>query len=96
MFEAAGLPYFNPHSFRNTLTQLAYSLELGLEASKAWSQNLGHEKPATTWTSYGRVESGRTAEILMRLSERGGHPPLQESVEDLVAKLARHPSINMK
>lgn len=96
MFEAADLPYFNPHSFRNTLTQLAYSLELGLEASKAWSQNLGHEKPATTWTSYGRVESGRTAEILAQLSEEVGHPRKQESVEDLIAKLARHPSITKK
>lgn len=96
MFEEAGLEYFNPHSFRNTLTQLAYSLELGLEASKAWSQNLGHEKPATTWTSYGRVESGRTAEILAHLSEEVGHRRKQESVEDLIAKLARHPSITKK
>lgn len=96
MFEAADLPYFNPHSFRNTLTQLAYSLGLGLEASKAWSQNLGHEKPATTWISYGRVESGRTAEILAQLSEEVGHPREQESVEDLIAKLAQHPSITKK
>lgn len=94
MFEAAGLQYFNPHSFRNTLTQLAYSLELGLEASKAWSQNLGHEKPATTWTSYGRVESGRTAVILAQLSEEHGRARKQESIEDLVAKLAQHPSLN--
>lgn len=94
MFEVAGLPYFNPHSFRNTLVQFGYSLKLGLEASKAWSQNLGHEKPATTWTSYGRVESGRTAEILKQLSEKGPHTPEEESLQDLVDKLARHPSIN--
>ena len=27
-FTRAGLPYFNPHSFRNTLVQLAYELKL--------------------------------------------------------------------
>lgn len=96
IFEAADLPYFNPHSFRNTLTKLAYSLELGSEASKAWSQNLGHEKQATTWTSYGKVESDRTAEILKQLSERDPKTQEQESLQALVDKLVRHPSINKK
>ena len=40
-FRRAGLPYFNPHSFRNTLVQLAYVLKLDAEQFKAWSQNLG-------------------------------------------------------
>jgi hypothetical protein len=34
----AGLPYFNPHSFRNTLDQLAYELKLHGEQPKACSQ----------------------------------------------------------
>jgi len=42
-FEAAGLPYFNPHSFRNTLGQLGERTCTTPEAFKAWSQNLGHE-----------------------------------------------------
>ena len=69
-FEAAGLPYFHPHSFRKTLAKFGYFLKLDLEQAKAWSQNLGHEKPITTWTSYGRIEDDRTAEILSELARR--------------------------
>jgi hypothetical protein len=36
-FKAVGVPYANPHSFRNTLVQLAYTLKLPPEAFKAWS-----------------------------------------------------------
>jgi integrase len=39
----AGLPYFNPHSLRNTLVQVAYDWKLDPESFKAWSQNLGHD-----------------------------------------------------
>lgn len=70
-FEAAGLPYFHPHSFRKTLAQLAYRLKLDLEQAKAWSQNLGHEKPMTTWASYGRIEDTRTGDILRGLADEG-------------------------
>lgn len=42
-FESAGLPYFNPHSFRTTLVQLGQTLCRDAEQFKAWSQNLGHE-----------------------------------------------------
>ncbi|MGA8570842.1 MAG: hypothetical protein ACLP7A_02030 [Desulfobaccales bacterium] len=40
-FNPAGLPYFNPHSFRNTLVQLGQDLCKTPEQFKAWSQNLG-------------------------------------------------------
>lgn len=73
-FEAAGLPYFHPHSIRKTLAHLAYRLKLDLESAKAWSQNLGHEHPITTWTSYGRIEDRRTAEIMARLAAGEGDP----------------------
>ena len=42
-FEQAGLPYFNPHSFRKTLVQLGETTCQSPEEFKAWSQNLGHE-----------------------------------------------------
>jgi integrase len=51
----AGLPYFNPHSLRSTLVQLAYELKLDAEQFKAWSQNLGHENCLTTFSSYGEI-----------------------------------------
>jgi len=63
-FEAAGLSYFHPHSFRKTLMQMAFRLKLDLEALKAWSQNLGHENLATSLNSYGEVADFRVAEIM--------------------------------
>jgi integrase len=63
----AGLRYYNPHSMRNTLVQLAYDLDLGPEAFKAWSQNLGHESCLTTFSSYGLIAPARQAEIMRSL-----------------------------
>ena len=48
-FEAGGLPYFNPHSFRNTLAALREKLCQPPEDFKAWSQNFGHDKVLTTF-----------------------------------------------
>ena len=70
-FQRAGLSYFNPHSFRNTLTQLGLELCKSPEEFKAWSQNLGHEKVLTTFTNYGAVRQDRQGEIIRRLGEPG-------------------------
>lgn len=40
-FEKYGLPYFNPHSFRDTLSMLGKKT-CTIEQYQAWSQNLGH------------------------------------------------------
>ena len=66
-FENAGLQYYNPHSFRNTLTQLGQQLCQTPEDFKAWSQNLGHEQVLTTFLSYGQVGSNRQEEIIRGL-----------------------------
>lgn len=63
-FEAAGLPYSNPHSLRDTLAMLGEKRCRTPEEFKAWSQNLGHEHVLTTFTSYGTVSAGRQAEII--------------------------------
>lgn len=67
-FAAAGLPYFNPHSLRNTLVQLGERVCVTPEAFKAWSQNLGHEGVMTTLTSYGAVAPHRQAELIRGLA----------------------------
>jgi len=67
-FAAAGLPYFNPHSFRNTLVRLGQEVCRTPEQFKAWSQNLGHEKVMTTFTSYGEVGCQRQGEIIRDLA----------------------------
>ena len=72
-FEAAGLPYFNPHSFRSTLAQLGETLCQTPEQFKAWSQNLGHEGVLTTFYSYGAVGPRRQGEIIKDLSLSKGN-----------------------
>jgi integrase/recombinase XerD len=68
-FEGVGLPYYNPHSIRKTLTQVGERVCQTPEEFKAWSQNLGHEQVMTTFRSYGSVPQARQAEIMRRLSE---------------------------
>ncbi len=67
-FEHAGLPYFNPHSFRDTLVKLGEVICKTPEDFKAWSQNLGHEGVMTTFLSYGQVAKQRQGEILKLLA----------------------------
>jgi integrase len=67
-FSRAGLPYFNPHSFRNTLVQIGEEVCKTPEDFKSWSQNLGHEKVLTTFLSYGEVGYRRQGEIIKGLS----------------------------
>jgi integrase len=79
-FVRAGLPYFKPHSFRNTLVRLGEDLCQTPEAFKAWSQNLGHEKVLTTFLNYGAVACHRQGEILRSLGT-----PRQASKQEVVA-----------
>lgn len=67
-FIAAGLPYFNPHSFRNTLARFGEQVCKTPEQFKVWSQNLGHEKVLTTFLSYGEVACPRQGEIIRDLA----------------------------
>jgi integrase/recombinase XerD len=66
-FEAAGMPYVNPHSFRTTVVRLGQRLCRTPEGWKAWSQNLGHEHEATTFAGYGKVPEHRQAELIKQL-----------------------------
>ena len=66
-FEAADLPYFNPHSFRKTLVIYGQKHCQSIEEFKARSQNLGHEDVLTTLYSYGEVQQHRQGEIFQQL-----------------------------
>lgn len=68
-FQAAGLPYYNPHSFRHTLGHLMNRYCKDIEQMHAWSQNMGHDSPITTYTSYGRMETYRQGEVLKSLAK---------------------------
>jgi len=83
-FEGAGLPYYNPHSIRKTLTQLGERVCTTPEEFKAWSQNMGHEQVMTTFRSYGSVPQTRQAEIIHKLSEP---KPSEDEVLKQIKKL---------
>ncbi len=88
-FVSAGLPYFNPHSLRNTLVQLGKDVCKSPEQFKAWSQNLGHEKVLTTFLSYGQVETPRQGEIIKGLAtpQLAMQPDVSELAKALVREL---------
>jgi integrase len=67
-FALAGLPYFNPHSFRKILAQLGQKICRTPEHMKAWSQNLGHTEMMTTFASYGTLSRDQQTEIMGGLS----------------------------
>jgi integrase/recombinase XerD len=88
-FARVELPYFKPHTVRDTLTQLAYRLQLTHEQLKAWSQNMGHTNMLTTLAGYGHVSIERQAEILAALPRFGETPPVRaESAAEVLAKLS--------
>ena len=87
-FALAGLPYFNPHSFRDMLVRHAMMLDLTPEAMKAWSQNLGHAEVMTTLTSYGSVPTHRQGELIRSLSTGQQSVVHQEQLAALEALVA--------
>jgi len=96
-FVGAGLPYFNPHSFRNTLVQLGQEICKTPEEFKAWSQNLGHEKPLTTFLDYGEVACQRQGEIIrgLALPHQAVQPKVLEFAEAILQQL-RNSGVEMQ
>jgi integrase/recombinase XerD len=91
-FAGAGIPYANPHSFRNTLAQLGERVCRSPEEFKAWSQNIGHEQVLTTFSSYGQVGYERQAELIRRLASTANRPLKGEAIDQAMRWLekARH------
>jgi integrase len=88
-FQNANLPYYNPHSFRNTLVRLGEKQCQTPEEFKAWSQNLGHEGVLTTLYSYGEVPDYRQAEVIkqLRLPSSDQSPEIQIAFEAMYKKM---------
>lgn len=82
-FDCAGLPYFNPHSFRDMMVRHAMALNLSAEAMKAWSQNLGHSDVMTTFTSYGSIPAHRQGELIRALGSADAKQGLADDPEVL-------------
>ncbi len=86
-FNNAGLVYFNPQSFRNTLVRLGEKICSCPEDFKAWSQNLGHEGVLTTFNSYGEVQPQRQAEIIQQLNSPRGKDDFDK--DEIIKALSR-------
>src|SRR5262249_20077349 len=81
-FVSMGLPYFNPHSFRDALVQLGKKLCRTPEEFEAWSKNLGHEQMITTFRSYGSIDPERQGELIKSIgSERDEEKKLDRLME---------------
>ena len=96
-FTLAGLPCFNPHSFRKTLAALAEKLCRTPEEFKAWSQNLAHESVLTTFTSYGTVAKDRQSLILSAMQDKpatgqSGPEPDPTTIQRVLAFLQKRAS----
>lgn len=91
-FTGADLPYFNPHSFRKTLAQLGEKLCRTPEQFKAWSQNLGHDRVLTTFSSYGEVASERQRDIIRELGQPVDSDRHVQEIIDQLMQAARRPA----
>jgi integrase/recombinase XerD len=89
-FEAADLPYYNPHSFRKTLVSLGQTICQSPEEFKAWSQNLGHEDVMTTFYSFGEVQEHRQGEIMkqLKIARATGSQNVDEIARAVVKEMA--------
>lgn len=91
-FEAAGLPKFTPHSFRNMIVSEVYRRKLPVAVLKAVSQNLGHDDIVTTLTSYGKVsqeEQGSLIREAFAVSVDGGNDDWPKTVVEINALLKK-------
>jgi integrase/recombinase XerD len=80
--EKAGLPYFQPHTFRHLAINLAFKACKNGEEIKAISQNFGHEHIPTTLAVYGNYPPSRLAEIITTMDFSGKpQPSVNEQIE---------------
>ncbi|WP_424991460.1 tyrosine-type recombinase/integrase [Fluviibacterium sp. S390] len=68
-FAAVQLPEYTPHSIRKTLVHHGNEVCPDIEAMKAWSLNLGHERLATTLNSYLPVNRTRQRQIIKQMRD---------------------------
>jgi site-specific recombinase XerD len=72
--QAAGLPYFKPHSIRSTLARMFLQMGVNLLEQKALSQSLGHEHIETTAIHYGKLDNVKLNEVMKQIRERLYNP----------------------
>ena len=86
-FENAGIPYFNPHSFRDTLAQIGKKLCRTPEEFEAWSKGLGHEHMLTTFRSYGSLDPQRQGELIKSIGSNQTEEDKLDQMLQMMKKL---------
>ncbi len=95
-FAGADLPYFNPHSFRDTQVRLG-EVVCNIEEFKALSQNLGHENVMTTLLNYGAVPCHRQGELIRGLAKpKQARQPGADEIAEAVFKKFRGAGVDMQ
>lgn len=88
--DRAGMPYFNPHSFRHAACQLALKLSRTPQEFKALSQNFGHEQVTTTLRSYGTLDDAQVSDVISNIDFSGKQPEkADDSLLDEIKELIR-------
>jgi len=90
-FAGAGLEYFKPHSFRDTLVQLGKRQCKTPEEFEAWSKNLGHEHMLTTFRSYGSIDPNRQGELIKSMGSNREEASKLDQLFEIVKKLEPAP-----
>jgi integrase len=86
-FETSGFQRYTPHSFRDLLVRLSYDLCKTPAQFKAWSQNLGHNSPLTTFTSYGHIPTYNQGEIIKNLGKNEEDLPItKKELKELLSQ----------
>jgi len=85
--DAAGIPYFRPHSVRATLGRMCLSWARSPEELKALSQNLGHEDINTTMEHYATLADDRQSELVFDLWDRREAPEEDLELVDLISQM---------
>lgn len=86
-FEAAGLKYFPPHTFRHLTKALAFKGCKNGEELHAVSQNFGHENLGVTFGSYGNFPSKKLNEVIRNIDYAGKTTNIDEETKELMKKL---------
>ncbi len=92
-FEAAEVPYYHPHSLRDTVVKQFTGKNLTEEEKKALSQNLGHENVGTTFGAYGhgRMNEDHQFEIINKINLDAEDKPLNaETIRQIVEEAIKN------
>lgn len=90
-FAEVGVPYYNPHSFRDAVIKIMERRCQSIADYKAVSQNIGHKKMSTTFYQYGDLTPDEVAERIRNLSKDKENPTdMLKQIRDGIEALTKN------